>query len=133
MTAWYEVPAANALISALFQLDAIASTLEPFASQFGGEDPACVIGSFNQNHAREGLAHGWKRSWQVSGGSATEACYEALGNIRSASIEAQAGAKWATATQTEADQLMQADGDTPTVDQAINAYRRKAVDLRRVA
>lgn len=130
---WYETPAATALIEALFKLDAIAASLEQFGAQFGGEDPVCMIGQFREKMGRIGLASSYGRRWEVTGSSATESCFNALGNIRSAWIEAKVGAKWSAATQAETDLLMQGEEDTPSVNDAINAYVRGAINLRRVA
>lgn len=124
---WYESPASQALIEALFRLDSIATTLNEHRAELNatGEDPVLATGRFYEGHSRVGLAHDYGRRWMITGAGATEACFNALGGLRSKWIEQQVGAKWGTATQEQANLLMTAEDETPSVQDAINAYVRE--------
>lgn len=134
-THWYESPAAQALIDALFRLDSIATSLNEHRIELGatGEDPVLATGRFYEGHSRVGLAHDYGRRWKATGAGATEACFNALGGLRTSWIEKQVGASWSRATNEQANLLLAAEDETPSVDDAINAYQRNLIELRRVA
>ena len=139
MTArWQDEPVVGVLIMALHKLDALAAELTPYQHLLWQDDPEAVIGQIRAERG-QGLVHVADIKYATNGGSAAEACLEALNTVRRDWIEGRVkekrdaegwperyhcGARGRDGDDPTNDYAEQLEDEQDTVDVAITEWRR---------
>lgn len=132
---WHRHPAALACIAAMHNLTAIAEALRPHLEAIAQHDPAQIVGRLEIEEQHGDGFNRWSKWYADGGGSAVEGCLDSLNDLRDnwidERLQSEIRAKQWPARYSGGDEDPAAEfydellRDTPTVDDAINEWRRQ--------